>query len=51
MIHCIFKCIGILSLCIVAGVRMGAFIAKERHIRCRMFGVQKEAYLTLLTPN
>ena len=45
MIYCIFRGSGILSRGKVAGVRMGAFTAKERHIRCRMFSVQKEAYL------
>jgi len=47
MIYFTFKCIGILSWGKVAGVRMGEFITKEFHIRCRMFGIHNEAYLNL----
>jgi len=47
MIYCIIKRIGIPSWSKVAGVRLGAFNAKESHIRCRMFAVQNEAHLKL----
>ena len=47
MIYRIFKRSGILSRGKMAGVRMGAFTAKERQTRCRMFVFQNKAYLTL----
>jgi len=31
----------------VAAVKKGTFIAKERQIRCRMYGVQNKVYLNL----
>ena len=47
MFYYIFKCSGIPSWGKVAWARMGAFIAKERKIFCRMFGFQNKAYLIL----
>jgi hypothetical protein len=47
MIYCIFKCSEILSWGKVTWARMGAFVAKERKVCCRMFGVQNKVYLVL----